>query len=285
MIALEQKSIPRFKFEMPSERISGLISSTAPGLAGMLSDVSSIIPTRDLFNTCAGKGDITVQRIESKDIFALLRNATDASGNLVYNKAKFEIKKYNPRADSDIYCIQTFVMKDKLDGLDALYNKMSGFGASVQDGSSYIIKSDGAGQTYASILIPPVILYYDSDGFNEPIKKVKERLASNDQIIISGIAGNIKFDMSGSLREIIEKVSKGENVKVVKDGTHRAYYEYLRRGDLTAITISNQDEKPTNIPVNFSDVVLAVGKPAPRDRYPGLTWNAIAELKKLGIDS
>jgi len=277
-----QKQIP-FKFKIPTNEITRKISSEETlNIVEFLKGSKYIVSPRDIGALYKDGASSEVYKISDSEIASMLRKATDNNGVAVYKDAEIKVEQHDPK---NIYGIQTFVSHSKLlesTKRDSFFKNL-GISASY-NGSSYIIKT-GYNMKYASIFIPPIVLDYKSEGFQEPIKLAEYRIKNNDPIIINGLSGPMKFDMEAALTQIKKEVSKNDVVPVVKDGTHRSYASYAAGSKLSAITIRNQNEMPTNIPIDFDLMVIAAQKPETRDRYPGYVPNAIAELKRLGIDS
>lgn len=272
------------KFRIDSRQLLGQLSSTSPKLAEFLKSSDYIIALRDLAGIPeANAQSYEVYEIENKELFSMLRRARDKSGNPVYKEAHFSVEQHDA---SSIYGIQTFISMDKLsesEKRDAFLNEIGA--TAYSSGSSYAIKANSRGKTYASILVPPVVIDYRVQDLEGPIRAVEERIAKGDAIKIKGIEGTVEFDMVAALEDIKNTISKSDTVRTVKDGTHRAYLAYSLNRKFDAITITNQTEMPTNIPVRFSMMVISKEKPKPEDRYPGYTPAANSELKQFGIDS
>ena len=272
------------KFKIDSGQLLGKLSSTSPKMAEFLKDTDYIIALRDLAGISgANAKSHEVHEIENEELFSMLRRARDKSGNQVYKDAHFSVEQHD--ADS-IYGIQTFISVDKLAESEKRDIFLNAVGVTAYpEGRSYAIKANFGGKTYASILVPPVVIDYRSKDLEGPIKIVEERIAKGDAIKIKGVEGTVEFDMVSALADIKNTISKSDTVRTVKDGTHRTYLAYLLDKKFNAITISNQTELPTNIPVRFSMMVMSKEKPKPGDRYPGYTPAANSELKQFGIDS
>ncbi|MCL4404516.1 MAG: hypothetical protein M1544_00965 [Candidatus Marsarchaeota archaeon] len=284
MESAETQSEKQLKFKISFDELKNSIPKKGTkGIMKALRDTGGVISLRDMNSIfSAGERNFDVYEIPESELFSMLRGARDATGNYVYKNADFEVEKVNV---SDIFAIQTFVSENKLAEIPsrAAFLKEVGINPD-KDGNAYVIKMVG-GLKYASILIPPVMLEYKAGGFKEPISKVTDRIAKNDMVKIKVANGIEVFDIVSALAELESTLQKGDTVTTIKDGTHRAYSMYLRNEPVSVIRISNQEEKPTNVPVRFNRIIRALEKPSKEDRYPGFTQNAIAELKLLGIDS
>ncbi|MCL5679901.1 MAG: hypothetical protein M1465_00980 [Candidatus Marsarchaeota archaeon] len=261
--------------------LSKISSEETSGIVEFMKGSKYIISPRDMHMLYNPNLKHEVYNIADSELSSMLRKATDKNGVEVYKYSSIKREKHDPKK---LCGIQTFVSADKLgeaSSRDYFFEQL-GITAS-NNGNSYIIKA-GEKLEYASIFIPPIVLDYKSEGFAEPIRLAEARIKNNDPIIIKGVSGPTRFDLETALKRIKKEVEK-DVVTVVKDGTHRSYHAYASGTMLSAITIRNQEEMPTNIPVDFGFMVIAKEKPEEKDRYPGLVHNAIAELKQLGIDS
>ena len=124
--------------------------------------------------------------------------------------------------------VKTFISVDKLAESEKRDIFLNNVGATAySEGCSYAIKANFGGKTYASILVPPVVIDYRSKDLEGPIKIVEERIAKGDAIKIKGVEGTVEFDMANALADIKNTISKSDTVRTVKDGTHRTYLAYL----------------------------------------------------------
>jgi hypothetical protein len=282
------KSVPfrqtDLKFKINSSQLLEKLSSTSPKTAEFLKSSDYIVALKDLAGISGVNAkSYEVHEIENGELFSMLRGARDNSGNRVYKDARFSVEPHNAEF---IYGVQTFISAAKLAESEKRDRFLSSIGATAySDGISYAIKATIGSKTYASILVPPVVIDYRAADLEGPIKAVEERIAKGDTIKINGVEGTVTFDIVSALADVKNTISKSDTVRTVKDGTHRAYLAYLLNREFKAITISNQTEKPTNIPVRFGTMVISKEKPKPEDRYPGYTPVANSELKQFGIDS
>ncbi|MCL4387732.1 hypothetical protein M1567_01100 [Candidatus Marsarchaeota archaeon] len=272
------------KFRMDSVQLIKRFASTSPKMAEFLKGSDYVIALRDLAEISVPNAKYyEVQEIENEELFAMLRGARDKAGNPVYKDAHFSVEPHDAK---NIYGIQTFISVDKLAEAEKRDKFLSDIGATAHfDGTSYAIKANAGSKICASILVPPVVIDYRSADLEGPMKIVEHRIANGDRIRIKGVEGTVTFDMAAALAGIRDAISKSDTIRTVKDGTHRAYITYCTGRQFNAITISNQTEMPTNIPVRFGMMVLSKEKPEPEDRYPGYTPTANSELKQFGIDS
>ena len=272
------------KFRIDSSQLVKKFSPTSPKMVEFLKGSDYVVALRNLAGISGTNAkNYEVQEIENEELFAMLRGARDKAGNPVYKNAHFSVESHDAES---IYGIQTFISADKLAEAEKRDKFLSDIGATAHfDGTSYVIKANAGSKTYASILVPPVVIDYRSADLEGPMKIVEQRIANGDTIKIKGVKGTVTFDMVTALADIRDTVSKSDTVRTVKDGTHRTYIAYLMGRQFKAITISNQTEMPTNIPVRFGMMVLSKEKPKPEDRYPGYTPTANSELKQFGIDS
>lgn len=278
-----QVQLAGLKFKIDSGQLLEKFSTPAPKITEFLKSSDYIVALRDLVGIRGVAASYEVHEIENKELFSMLRGAKDNAGNPVYRDAHFSVE---PHDAASIYGIQTFVQADKLAEAGERDRLLDRIGATAHsEGRSYAIKANVDGRTYASILVPPVVIDYRAADLDGPMKIVEKRIANGDMIRIKGVEGTVTFDMVSAMADIKNTISKSDTVRTVKDGTHRAYLAYLLNRKFCAITISNQTEMPTNIPIRFGMMVISKEKPMPEDRYPGYMPNVNSELKQFGIDS